>query len=59
MRPRNASASRPAPTVSTTSNSKDRIGANRACIALARKLLKRSYHILSELGDQALQPVAA
>ena len=31
-----------------------RIGGNRACLALARKLLKRSYHILKELGDQAL-----
>src|ERR1017187_8288762 len=36
----------------------ERIGGNRACIALARKLLKRSYHILRELGDQALEPVA-
>jgi transposase len=35
-----------------------RIGGNRACIALARKLLKRSYHILRELGDSALEPVA-
>jgi transposase len=35
-----------------------RIGGNRACLALARKLLKRSYHILRELGDEALQPVA-
>ncbi len=35
-----------------------RIGGNRACLALARKLLKRSYHILKELGDQALAPVA-
>jgi transposase len=34
-----------------------RIGSNRACLALARKLLKRSYHILRELGDQALAPV--
>jgi len=34
-----------------------RIGGNRACIALARKLLKRSYHILRELGDTALEPV--
>jgi transposase len=33
-----------------------RIGGNRACIAVARKLLKRSYHILKELGDQALEP---
>ncbi len=35
-----------------------RIGGNRACLALARKLLKRSYHILKALGDQALAPVA-
>jgi len=35
-----------------------RIGGNRACLALARKLLKRSYHLLKALGDQALQPVA-
>jgi transposase len=36
----------------------ERIGANRACIAIARKLLKRSYHVLRDLGDQALEPVA-
>jgi transposase len=35
-----------------------RIGGNRACLALARKLLKRSYHILQDLGDQALAPVS-
>ena len=35
----------------------ERIGGNRACIALSRKLLKRSYHILRELGDAALEPV--
>jgi transposase len=34
-----------------------RIGGNRACLALARKLLKRSYHILKALGDEALAPV--
>jgi transposase len=34
-----------------------RIGGNRACIAISRKLLKRSYHLLHALGDQALQPV--
>jgi transposase len=33
-----------------------RIGHKRACLAIARKLLKRSYHTLKELGDQALQP---
>ena len=36
----------------------ERVGGNRACIALARKLLKRSYHILKALGDQALEPPA-
>ena len=36
-----------------------RIGGNRACIAVARKLLKRSYHLLRGLGDQALEPVTA
>jgi len=35
-----------------------RIGGNRACLALARKLLKRSYHLLKDLGDDAIAPVA-
>jgi transposase len=35
----------------------DRLGGNRACLALARKLLKRSFHTLRELGDDALAPV--
>ena len=35
-----------------------RIGGNRACLALARKLLKRCYHLLKGLGDKALAPVA-
>ena len=35
-----------------------RVGGNRACLALSRKLLKRSYHLLKALGDQALTPVA-
>ena len=33
-----------------------RLGHKRACLAIARKLLKRSYHTLRELGDGALQP---
>ena len=38
----------------------ERVGGNRACIALSRKLLKRSHHILKALGDQALlQPAAS
>jgi transposase len=36
-----------------------RIGGNRACIAIARKLLKRSYHILKQLGDPAMTPIAS
>jgi transposase len=34
----------------------ERIGGNRACLALARKLLKRCHHTLRELGEDALQP---
>ena len=57
-RPRKRAPAAPAPTAPTTSSSPQRIGGNRACLAIARKLLKRSYHILRELGDQALAPVA-
>jgi transposase len=35
---------------------KERIGGGRACISVARKLLKRSYHTLRELGEEALAP---
>ena len=34
----------------------ERLGGNRACLAIARKLLKRSYHTLRELGEEALLP---
>jgi transposase len=33
-----------------------RLGSNRACLSVARRLLKRSYHTLRELGEEALQP---
>ncbi|MHB8692659.1 MAG: transposase [Solirubrobacteraceae bacterium] len=36
-----------------------RIGGNRACLAIARKRLKRSYHLLRALGDDGLKPVTA
>ena len=29
----------------------------RACLSVARKLCRRAYHILRELGDEALAPV--
>jgi transposase len=35
-----------------------RIGGNRACLAFARKLLKRCYHLLKDLGDDAIAPPA-
>jgi transposase len=35
-----------------------RIDHNRACLSVARKLCRRAYHILRELGDQALAPIA-
>jgi transposase len=34
----------------------ERLGHNRACLSIARKLLKRSYHTLRELGEEALTP---
>jgi transposase len=40
--------------------SKDRLGGNRACLSIARKLLRKAHHTLRELGDEALLgPVAA
>ena len=33
-----------------------RLGGNRACLAVARKLLKRSFHPLRDLGEEALAP---
>jgi transposase len=57
MKPRNTPDSRPVPTAPNTSRP-PRGSAATACLALARKLLKRSRHILIDLGDQALAPVA-
>lgn len=36
---------------------KDRLGGNRAAMSVARKLARRSYHTLRELGDAAFEPV--
>jgi transposase len=36
---------------------KERVDTNRACLSVARKLCRRAYHILRELGDDALAPV--
>jgi transposase len=34
----------------------ERLGGNRACLAVMRKLLRRSYHTLRELGEEGLAP---
>jgi transposase len=34
----------------------ERLGGNRALLAVMRKLLKRSYHTLRELGEEGLRP---
>jgi transposase len=36
-----------------------RIDHNRACLSVARKLCRRAFHILRELGDEALAPIEA
>ena len=44
------------PRVGSYREAAERLGHNRACLSIARKLLKRSYHTLRELGEEALQP---
>ena len=34
-----------------------RIDHNRACLSVARKLCRRAYHVLRELGEEALAPI--
>src|ERR687892_647889 len=36
---------------------RERIDHNRACLSVARKLCRRAYHILRELGEEALAPI--
>jgi transposase len=38
------------------SQAAERLGSNRARLSVARKLLKRCYHLLRELGEEALAP---
>ena len=35
-----------------------RLGHQRACLAVARKLLRRAHHLLRELGDASLAPAS-
>ncbi len=36
----------------------ERLGSKRARLSVARKILKRSFHLLCELGDEALAPAS-
>jgi transposase len=39
---------------------KERLGSNRACLTIARKLIRRAHHTLRELGEEALsKPLAS
>jgi transposase len=55
-RPPNAPAGPASPDHHYYLQTAERLGGNRACLAVTRKLLKRSYHTLRELGEEALQP---
>jgi transposase len=37
---------------------KERLGNNRACLSVARKLARRAHHVLRDLADDAWEPVA-
>ena len=37
---------------------RERLGPNRAALSVGRKLSRRCYHTLRELGDDALAPIA-
>jgi transposase len=39
------------------SRAAERLGSHRARLSVARKILKRSYHLLRELGDEAIAPI--
>jgi hypothetical protein len=38
----------------STTQAAEPLGSNRARLSVARKILKRSYHLLRELGEEAL-----
>ena len=38
------------------SQTAERLGSNRARLSVARKILKRSYHLLREHGEEAMTP---
>ena len=55
-KPRNVGGGGRSPDHAYCLQTAQRLGGNRACLSIARKLLKRSYHTLRELGEEALQP---
>lgn len=38
---------------------RERLGHNRACLSVARKLCRRAYHLLRDFGEEALDPTEA
>ncbi len=56
MRPPRSRGATASPDRDYYTRAAERIGGNRACLSVARKLLKRSYHTLRELGEEALAP---
>ena len=58
MRPRSRRVGPAAPTTPTTTRSRPADSSHtRASLTIARKLARRSYHVLRELGPAALEPV--
>jgi transposase len=54
---RKCSRTTPRPQSGSVQTGLDWIGSNRARLSVARKILRRSYHLLRELGDQAVAPI--
>jgi transposase len=52
-----SAARRCSPDYEYYSQAAERLGSNRARLSVARKILKRSYHLLRELGDEAIAPI--
>jgi transposase len=48
-----SAAKRTSPDHDSSTTLAARAGANRATLAVARKLVRRAHHVLRELGDQA------
>jgi hypothetical protein len=57
VKPPPARGGRPAPDYEYYQATKARLGTSRARVSVARKILRRSYHLLANLGEVAIEPV--